>query len=230
MKKAFTMLELIFVIVIVGILSFIAASSFQRNTLREAADQLVSHIRYTQHLAMIDDKFDPKDSQWFYERWTLRIKKDLVYAGVYVPNGTYTDKWSYMVYSDTSHDGNPNLSEMAKNPLNNTQYLSGGYNNTLHFQDSSSMKSLRLGEQYGVKDITFGGGCRSNVLYVHFDYLGRPMNSFPTINPYELAAPGWHKLLTSKCQITLCDKDCTDVTSQKVIIAIEPETGYTHIL
>ena len=230
MKKAFTMLELIFVIVIVGILSFIAASSFQRNTLREAADQLVSHIRYTQHLAMMDDKFDPKDNNWFLERWTIRIKQDLVYTGVYIPNGTYAAKWSYTVYSDTSHDGNPNLSEMAKNPLNNTQYFSGGYNNTLHFQNSSSMKSLRLGEQYSIKSIVFGGGCRSNIMYVHFDYLGRPMNSFPTTNPYELPAAGWHKLLTSQCQITLCDKACTDVSAQKVIIAIEPETGYTHIL
>ena len=230
MKKAFTMLELVFVIVLVGILSFYAASSFQRNTLREAADQVLSHIRYTQHLAMMDDKFDANDSLWFLERWTIRIKEDLVYAGVYVPNGTFYDKWSCTVYSDTSHDGNPNPSEMAKNPLDNTQYLSGGYNNTLHFENTASMKSLRLGDQYGIKDITFGGGCRSTVPFIHFDYLGRPMNSFPNSNSYELAAPGWHKLLTSQCQITLCDKDCTDTSAQKVIIAIEPETGYTHIL
>ncbi len=56
--RAFTMLELIFVIVVVGILSFMAASSFQRNTVQEATDQLLSHIRYTQHLAMMDDKFN----------------------------------------------------------------------------------------------------------------------------------------------------------------------------
>ena len=230
MKKAFTMLELIFVIVIVGILSFVAASSFQRNTLREAADQLVSHIRYTQHLAMMDDKFDPANSTWFLERWTIRIKKDLLYAGAYVPNGNFTGKWACTVYSDTSHDGNPNPSEMARNPLNNTQYLSGGYNNTLHFEDSSSMKSLRLGEQYGIIDIVFGRGCRSDTPFVHFDYLGRPMNSFSTAQAYELPAPGRHKLLTAPCEITLCDKDCTDASAQKVVIAIEPETGYTHIL
>ena len=64
MKKAFTMLELVFVIVIVGILSYFVSSSFQRNPLREAADQVVSHIRYTQHLAMIDDKFDPNDARF----------------------------------------------------------------------------------------------------------------------------------------------------------------------
>ncbi len=82
MKKAFTMLELVFVIVIVGILSFIAASSFQRNTLREAADQVVSHIRYTQHLAMTDDKFDPNEAQWFMRRWTLRFQQNVGFGGV----------------------------------------------------------------------------------------------------------------------------------------------------
>ncbi|MDD2385129.1 MAG: prepilin-type N-terminal cleavage/methylation domain-containing protein [Sulfurospirillaceae bacterium] len=229
MKKAFTMIELVFVIVIIGILSYFAAAGFQRNTLQEAADQLVSHIRYTQHLAMISDKFDSKDQFWFLERWTIRIKQDLVYSGAYVPNGTYSNMWAYSVYSDTSHDGNPNLSEMAKNPLNGNQYLSGGYNNTLHAKDSLSMKELRLGEDYGIQDVTFGGGCRSTVPYIHFDYLGRPMNSYPTSYAYELPAAGWHKLLTSQCLITLCDKICTDVTANKISIVIEPETGYTHI-
>ncbi len=71
MKKAFTMLELIFVIVVVGILSFMVAGRFERNSLREAADQLVSHIRYTQHLAMMDNRFNPNAPAWFVERWML---------------------------------------------------------------------------------------------------------------------------------------------------------------
>ena len=50
MKHAFTMIELVFVIVIAGILSAMIASSFDGNNLRQAADQIVSHIRYTQHL------------------------------------------------------------------------------------------------------------------------------------------------------------------------------------
>ena len=69
MKKAFTMLELVLVIVIVGILSFALVNGWERNTLREAADQLVNHIRYTQHLAMQEDKFDPAattaNQPWF---------------------------------------------------------------------------------------------------------------------------------------------------------------------
>lgn len=231
MKNAFTMIELVFVIVIVGILSLVISSSFERNTLREAADQVVSHIRYTQHLAMVDDKFVPTESNWFMRRWTIRFQENLVYTTL-APNKTYNKIWAYTIFTDlpnfTGH--NPDLMGMAKDPQNNAQYLSGGYDNTLHVESSSAMKKLQLGISYGVEDITFSGGCRSNVLYLHFDYLGRPMNSFPTTHPYELAAAGWHKLLKVQCRITLCDGDCTDANSNKVVIGVEPESGYAHIL
>ncbi|QIR75233.1 type II secretion system protein [Sulfurospirillum diekertiae] len=223
MKKAFTMLELVFVIVVVGILSYFVSTGFQRNPLREAADQLVSHIRYTQHLAMMDDKFSLTDASWALGRWQL-----------YFSNNTGSDdQWAYTIFSDwkAGHTGNPDMGEVAVNPLNSSQYLTGGTSGTniIHYSDQSATKELNIGHKYGIKDITFSGGCRSNVKYIHFDYLGRPMNSLST-NPYELPATGWHKLLTTQCKITLCDKDCTDGSAQKVSIAIEAETGYTHIL
>jgi prepilin-type N-terminal cleavage/methylation domain-containing protein len=230
-KQAFTMLEVVFVIVVIGILSVVFIPRFGNNNLSQAANQLISHIRYTQHLALIDDKYDPNDPLWFLERWTIRLKQNLVYTGGYTPNGTYTNVWAYTVYSDTSHDGNPNLSEMAKNPNNTNQYMSGGYNNILHKNNNTSMDELRLGEKYGIVDITFGGGCRSNVTYVSFDHLGRPFNSFPASSPYELPSAGFHKLLTSRCDITLCTTNCSVAsTSEKIVIGIEPETGYVHLL
>ena len=110
MKKAFTMLELIFVIVIVGILSFIAASSFQRNTLREAADQLVSHIRYTQHLAMMDDKFKSNGANaqnWFRENWQIRFHRTVDTELV----------WSYSIFSDKpNYGGEPDEPERPHPP------------------------------------------------------------------------------------------------------------------
>ena len=57
MKKAFTMLELVFVIVVIGILAAAIIPSTRTNPAQEAAIQLLSDIRYTQHLAMIDDKY-----------------------------------------------------------------------------------------------------------------------------------------------------------------------------
>ena len=57
-KRAFTMIELIFVIVVVGILAAIMIPKLNRNASREAANQILTHIRYTQHLAMQDDKYE----------------------------------------------------------------------------------------------------------------------------------------------------------------------------
>ena len=132
MKNAFTMIELVFVIVIVGILSSVISSSFERNTLREAADQVVSHIRYTQHLAMVDDKFVPnpemsKEStqarkskhaqEWFKSRWQI----------FFANTEGSGNQWSYMIFADSpNYTGTPDVSEHAKNPLNVNQYLSGG--------------------------------------------------------------------------------------------------------
>ena len=54
-KAAFSMLELILVIVILGFIAALGLPRLENDPLREAADQLVRHIRYTQQLAMNDN-------------------------------------------------------------------------------------------------------------------------------------------------------------------------------
>lgn len=71
MKKAFTMLELVFVIVVIGILAAAIIPSTRTNPVAEAAIKLISNIRYTQHLAMVDDKFDATDDTWVKKRWQI---------------------------------------------------------------------------------------------------------------------------------------------------------------
>ena len=65
MLNAFTLIELVFVIVVVGVLAAAIIPRIQTNPVKEAAIQLLSHIRYTQHLAMVDDKYNSNDSAWF---------------------------------------------------------------------------------------------------------------------------------------------------------------------
>jgi prepilin-type N-terminal cleavage/methylation domain-containing protein len=73
MKKAFTMLELVFVIVVIGILAAVIIPNTRTNPVQEGAIQLLSHIRYTQHLAMMDDKYDATNATWFRDRWQIRF-------------------------------------------------------------------------------------------------------------------------------------------------------------
>jgi prepilin-type N-terminal cleavage/methylation domain-containing protein len=71
MKKAFTMMELIFVLVVMGIIAAVVLPNTRTNPVSEAAVALASQIRYTQHLAMINDKYDATDDNWFRNRWQI---------------------------------------------------------------------------------------------------------------------------------------------------------------
>lgn len=73
MKKAFTMLEFVFVIVVIGILAAVIIPRTERNNVSEAAIELESQIRYAQHLAIINDKFDPNNATWFRNLWQIRF-------------------------------------------------------------------------------------------------------------------------------------------------------------
>jgi prepilin-type N-terminal cleavage/methylation domain-containing protein len=212
-KKAFTMLELVFVIVIIGILSFVAASSFQRNTLREAADQLVGHIRYTQHLAMMDDKFDPTDSTWYRKRWQIVFNSDA---------NTY-NKDAYTIFSDGNKNANPNLTlnEVAINPLDPNKYLTGGYTGIILSDGVGATTEMNLGLKYGVT-VVLSDTCKFGVSQrISFDYLGRPLKGVPSGFG---ALYQSNRLIDQQCQITLSNG------TDNIVIAIEPETGYTHIL
>ena len=79
MKKAFTLLELVFVIVIAGILAFVLIPKSSDTKLLESANQLISHIRYAQQLALNNDQFDPNDKNWYKKMWRIEFEN----------NGTY---------------------------------------------------------------------------------------------------------------------------------------------
>ncbi|OIP56792.1 MAG: N-terminal methylation [Helicobacteraceae bacterium CG2_30_36_10] len=218
MNKAFTLLELVFVIVVVGILAAIIIPNTRTNPLREAAIQLVSHIRYTQHLAMVDDKFDMNNPKWYKSRWTIVFNSD-----------AYTNnKEAYTIFSDSpSYSGNPGTDEPAINPSNIELMLSGGFSggpNSLDYNhpDFKGTKELNIGTKYNITDVEFNSDCQSSSSErLSFDNLGRPligkMSSYsqPYVN---------NRILENQCRISLINSE------GNVTIAIEPETGYAHIL
>lgn len=220
MKHAFTMLELVFVIVLIGIISVLAIPRFDDNNLRQAADQLVSHIRYTQHLAMMDDRFDTGDTTWYRGRWQI----------VFINNSSSGSQWTYTVFSDWkgTHTGSPNKavpgsrSEYAINPLDTTKYLTCGDSGTniVQYGDAEVTDDLCLGDTYSITNVSVSGGSTgSSSDRIVFDELGRPYRG--NSRYFDNAA---HRIMRTQVQIVLSN------SSQNITIAIEPETGYTHIL
>lgn len=143
MKRfAFTMLELVFVIIVIGILAVLAMPNFRTNPLQQVTEQVASHIRYTQHLAMVDDKFDPTNAGWFNRRWQLTI------AGT-----------SYNIYSDTDQDGALTVGEAAIDPLTRTPLF--GINLATEYSvteiTAATIAFDNLGRPYNTNATLYGG-------------------------------------------------------------------------
>lgn len=197
--RAFTMLELVFVIVVVGILSFMAASSFQRNTVQEATDQLLSHIRYTQHLAMMDDKFNAGSANWYRNQWHLDIVVD-------------NTLWVYSVLSAN------NTGTYAKDPQNPSAFLSG----LSTVAEANRAKNLQLQAKYGITTIAFTNCPTANNatgFSLYFDSLGRPYGNKSTAT-----APHDNLITNNPCTIVLSNGNA----AENMTIEISPETGYAR--
>ncbi len=200
MKKAFTLLELVIVLVVVSIISVLLIPRFADSKLREAADQIISHIRYTQHLAMIDDRFDPSDEDWYKTRWQISFRKC---------TGD-TSKWYYVIGKDIDKNGGVDKNGSAINP-SDKKYLFTDNQCNLENDESGEILIYR---KHGITSVEFSNSCGDNQ-YISFDQLGRPYQT--TLGEDSL------DLIHDPCEIKFISND-GDFT-----ITIEPETGYTHL-
>jgi Tfp pilus assembly protein FimT len=214
MNKSFTLLELVFVIIIIGIIMSIVVGNQKDTKLREAAIQLISHIKYTQHLAMIDDKFSVIDSKWYKARWQIRFTNGVASANSAGLAG-------YVIFSDFigKRSGHPDKKEIALDPLSK-QMITSGVTSTVSLDDDNVYQKANLGKTYGITNIALTGGCNKGNR-IAFDHIGRPLTG--GLSSYASSYNKKNNLISSPCNITL-----TDSNAQKVTIIIEKETGYTH--
>lgn len=207
-KKAFTMLELVMVIVVLGVLAALTIPRMERDLRQEAADTVLSNIRYAQHLALIDNKHKFNDNQWQRTFWQIKFESCASGSGIFMSVGSDTDK-----------EGDLDREETALDPANgkpmfwlNTADCSDG-------GDGTVSENIFLGKKYSVTSIVPGGGCSNQ--YIGFDHLGRPYNSgFPGSSK-----PNNAGLVTSICTLTF-NLEADDLFT----VAIEPETGYAYIV
>lgn len=215
MRRGFTVIEIIFVVTIVAILIGIAAPRLlQKDDLSLAADQVINHIRYTQHLALMEDRFDPNNNLWFREGWQIAFHRNTGSNG----------KWAYSVFVDQNGNRNPNVSlnELASHPLDRNKLMTGGFD-TLELGDPRVDEKLCIECAY---DVTLAFDFPNNSYRLAFDELGRPYTGYSNNNPptlIQLNPASDRTWLTQTGHITI-----THQSGDTARICIEPETGYTH--
>lgn len=202
------MLELVFVIVVIGIITAVMLPRIDRDNVYEAAQQVISHIKYTQHLAMMDNKFDDENPTWYKERWQIAFTEC-----------TSPPNIMYSIHSDRKLYGVlPARTETALDPLSR---LSLFHNNCSPVVGKDEEK-VDLGNNYNIRQIDVSGCLDVNgaqVKRIAFDSLGRPFSNVSS------AGSPTDTYLRSRCDIVLISNANTNAT-----IRIEPETGYTHLI
>lgn len=177
MKKAFTMIELVFVMVVIAILASLAVPNLNQNRLRDAANQLISHIRYTQHLALNDNVFQPNNPTWFQDRWTIWFRTS-----------------GYQILK-------PALGRIAVDPVTGTtlnETTPGSMTNLINEYQITLIDANFGGSCVNANTAAFDG------LAISFDNLGRP-HVFDDVAVDRLGANATNHIMNVACTITLTD-------------------------
>ena len=73
MKKSFSLLEIILVISLIGFLYTMFLPKTKINHIDELSSKLSLYLTHLRYKALIDDKYDSKDSLWHKKRWTIKF-------------------------------------------------------------------------------------------------------------------------------------------------------------
>ena len=147
-RFAFTMIELVMVIVLLGILASLAIPRLDRDLSQETADRVLSDIRYTQHLALTDDKHQYKEPKWQKAFWRIGFESCSGSSGFYEYIG-----------SDIGYEGAIGDDEAATDPINGKKMIWDSTTDCSNGGDSNTSENIFLTKKYGVSGITWGGSC-----------------------------------------------------------------------
>jgi prepilin-type N-terminal cleavage/methylation domain-containing protein len=212
-KSAFTMIELVFVIVVLGILASIAMGRMERDLRQEASETILSHIRLAQQLALSDNKHrSDNDVRWQTAYWRFEYEKC-----------DNADKYIYKIGSDIDFSGGINKIESAIDPTNGKYIWADGACDNFDDLSVDESPDVYLYGRFGVEHIshsTTTGSCTTQ--NIGFDFLGRPHSGLKT---YKNDGSDFQQLMIKDCILTF---DMFDGTNFK--IKIEAETGHAFIV
>jgi prepilin-type N-terminal cleavage/methylation domain-containing protein len=211
-RSAFTIIELIFVIVVLGILASLAMERVDRDLKQEASETILSHIRLAQQLALRDNKHRlDNNGLWQRAYWRFEYGK--------CKNTTNLDgtaAYYYRVGAATTLDKAFNKNESAINPVD------GKYLYTINSCDDlkkDESPTILISKKFGINKIEKYGGC-NKVQHIAFDYLGRPHHQIGSYGSADFS-----KIMVNDCRLKF-----KMATGDSFTIIIESETGHAYIV
>lgn len=225
MKSAFSLLELAFVIVILGVVLGVAKFYFVADkNLALAAKQIQNDLAYTRNLALMQAAFRAFDTsvakdEWFKARWQVYFIRS---------KSATNDEQTYTIFLDKNGDGNANLGknelnldrEIAVDILNAKKLMNSGQSGVINKDDERANARFNIEQKFGVKAVEFKGAC-AGATRVIFDEFGRLYSPLKNANaPYE-------KLLFHKnvpCVIRL-----KNAQEQSICIVLDTLSGYAFV-
>ncbi|TEY00495.1 Tfp pilus assembly protein FimT/FimU [Campylobacter sp. US33a] len=226
MKQAFSVLEFVFVMVIVGFILAIAKFFYTKDDLLMGANAILNDIRYTRTLALIQESFRiPNTSlsvakdEWFKSRWQIYFIRS---------KSATNNEQTYTIFLDKNGDGNANIGKINENIdreigvdiLNSKKLMNSGQSGVISKDDERASKRFNIEQSYGIERVEFKGSCTGSTRII-FDEFGRlysPLRSTKRAYDKTLA------LKSDNCIIKLSNK-----AQKSVCIVIENASGYAYI-
>lgn len=204
MKKAFSLLEIIFILSILILIGSFSNLKLQNNSLDDLANRIVLYLKQTRYQALIENQEKKDDILWHKKRWTIKFFRCRKSVG-----GLY-----YVIYSDKNKKGHPSSKEAMNDPLTKKKIYSS---NKCELSPNNS-KYVLLTKEFNVKDINISCNKTNSIGQISFGSDGRiysKLSSFENEN-YEYE-------IKDKCKIELN----TEGKGHEAII-IEGKTGYIY--
>ena len=205
MKKSFSLLEILFIIIILVFIGSFFKTDIVNNKLESAAKRIVLYLKQTRYQALIDNKNNLTDTLWHKKRWTLKFLRCSKKVG-----GLY-----YSIYSDKNRTGQISLNESLSDPLTNKKIYSSNRCETT----TNTSKYVLLTKEFGIEDVEISCNNTSSLGQISFGNDGRVYSKLSSYddeyNEYEIQ---------NSCDIRLIADN-----KEYIDIVIEPKTGYVYI-
>jgi len=204
MKKSFSLLELILVILLLSILYTLFIPKTKIDNLEELKKNITLQIKHLRNKALIDSKYINSDNKWQKQNWTIKFFRCNRSVG-----GLY-----YIIYSDTNKTGHPNQIESLKDPLTN-KYI---FSSKTCVENEKNSKYTLLTKNFNIQNVNLSCNSTDSLGQLSFSYNGniysKLTNNINKQEDYELKEP--------------CILEFIDEKNQKIEIKIENKTGYVN--